>query len=154
MRRRKPQQRDLARVAIFAPLYPPAFLGGGPVRSLHALATSALSRASVLVITSDRDLGQAQKLDVNSNVWSKREGVDVLYISTDSVASLFKSWASVRKRKPTVIYLNSFFDPLFSIMPQLLYRIGWWGESPACWLHVGSSEKPRWQFGLERRPFT
>ena len=66
-------------------------------------------------------------MPVQSDRWQKINGVDVRYMTTRSPMSLVRSLWSLRQRHPHVIYLNGFFDPPFSILPQLLYLLGWWG---------------------------
>jgi len=36
----------------------------------------------------------------------------------------------MRARHPKLLYLNSFFSPLFSIIPMLLHTFGFWGRTP------------------------
>ncbi len=80
----------------------------------------------VAVITSDRDLGSADRLPVESNRWTTRDGVPVYFTSTDKWRPLYRSWCAARAWRPDVIYLNSFFSSGSSIAVQLLSRLGWW----------------------------
>jgi glycosyltransferase involved in cell wall biosynthesis len=109
-------------VLVLAPKFPPAYLGGGPIRTLEALVRDAPACYAVSVITSDRDLGETQRLAIPSNRWTVRDGVPVLYVSTDKVVGLWGAFRSVAKQKPDLLYINGFFEPVFSILPQVL----WW----------------------------
>lgn len=81
---------------------------------------------SVAVMTSDRDLGSANRLPVQRNRWTSREGVPVYFVSTDMWRELCRSCRTARAWRPDVIYLNSFFSPGSSAAVQLLSRLGWW----------------------------
>ncbi|WP_166789634.1 glycosyltransferase [Cryobacterium fucosi] len=112
--------------AVFAPLFPPATLGGGPIRTLKALVDSVPTDTQTLVFTSDRDMGQSNPLPVRSNEWLAIDGVQVYYGTASSLRSYLRGLGEVRKERPEVTYYNSFFNPRFSLFPQLLGRIGFW----------------------------
>jgi glycosyltransferase involved in cell wall biosynthesis len=109
-------------VAVFAPAFPPAYLGGGPIRTLDALVREAPSTVRMLVLTSDRDVGATYPLSVASNEWVSRDSALVYYMSTNRLCRLLRGFAALRREKPTVLYFNSFFSPLFSVLPQLMRR--------------------------------
>ena len=111
--------------AVFAPLYVPAVLGGGPIRTLKALVDSAPQNVALHVLASDRDLGMSTPLPVVSDAWSERAGVPIYYCSPTIRAS-FRGLLSIRKTRPRVVYFNSFFAPRFSLLPQILGRLGFW----------------------------
>lgn len=110
-------------VAIFAPNFPPAYLGGGPIRTLDALVRDAPEDVQIFVVTSDRDLGGGAQLAVVPNEWVARADASVFYMSTNRFLDVFRAFSTVRREKPDVVYLNSFFNTLFSIIPQLLSRV-------------------------------
>jgi glycosyltransferase involved in cell wall biosynthesis len=136
-------------VAIFAPLFPPAYKGGGPIRSIDALVSNAPRTFETFVLTNDRDHGAREQLPVVPNVWSDREGYRVYYATASKLLALIRGFRSLRRKNPELLYINGFFDPRFSILPQLLWRCGYWR---------GASRllAPRGEFGegaLSRRPF-
>lgn len=112
-------------VVVFATRYPPAFRGGGPIRTLEALARTVPSEYDVRVITRDDDEGSAPPLPVEADVWTQRDGVSVRYVSVSRLRSFAAAMASARQHRPEMIYVNSFFDFALSIAPQLLRRIGY-----------------------------
>ena len=67
------------RVLVFASTFPPAFLGGDPIRSLDALVRSAPDEFEVLVFAADRDLGQQIRLEVSRQTWVRRGTVLMKY---------------------------------------------------------------------------
>lgn len=117
------------RIGIFAPMFPPAFLGGGPIRSLEALVRQAPSGFEQLVITSDRDLKAVERLAVESNRWIGWEQAVVRYVSYDSWRRTLAAWVSLRAKRPDVLYFNSFFDLKSTIIPLWLTRIGFWSKA-------------------------
>lgn len=116
-------------VAVFAPLYPPAFRGGGPIRSTAAMVASAPDGYTPVVLTADADLGADKPLDVPRNEWSNRAGVDIYYASVRSLSRLWKAFRAVRRRGPEMLHLNGFFNPALTILPLLLWRVGFWGRA-------------------------
>ena len=114
------------RFAVFAPLFPPATLGGGPIRTIKALVDSVPTNMEAFVFTSDRDLHQSNPLQVTGNEWSVVDGVSVYYGTATSLHDYVLGLRAVRKKRPQVTYYNSFFSSRFSLFPQLLGRIGFW----------------------------
>ncbi|NEN05456.1 glycosyltransferase [Diaminobutyricibacter tongyongensis] len=128
-------------VALFAPLFPPAKLGGGPIRTLEALVEAAPSGFPLSVLTSDHDLGSRDRLPVRSDQWLKHHDASVYYASATSIRGLFRGYRALKSRHPEVLYLNGFFDFKFSILPQLLWRVRYWGRTVRLLA-------PRGEFGL------
>jgi len=114
-----------ASVVVFATRYPPAFRGGGPIRTLEALVRSAPVAYDVRVVTRDTDQGDPRPLPVAADVWSARDGVTVRYASVGRLRSLAAAMASARASRPELVYVNSFFDLRLSIVPQLLRKLGY-----------------------------
>ncbi|WP_307367719.1 glycosyltransferase family 4 protein [Microbacterium sp. W4I4] len=112
------------RVVAIVPFYPPAFNGGGPIRSIHAMAQLAPKDMTVSVLTGDRDLGAEERLPVVANAWVKKDGVDVYYATIGSWLGYMHAMREVRRKRPNLIHLNSFMNPLFSIIPLMLWRLG------------------------------
>lgn len=121
--------RSTRKIAVLAPLFPPAFRGGGPIRSIYAMVRSAPGWADVDVITSDRDLGATQQLDVKSNAWVPRDGYTIRYTSTSSLKHFLNAMRALRARRPRLLHMNSFFTPVMTIIPLALWRVGFWGNT-------------------------
>ncbi len=114
-------------VAVLAPLYPPAFKGGGPIRSIAALVATAPADLDPLVLTSDRDLGASEPMNVEANRWCRRGETEVFYASMGSPFAYWRSLRALRERKPVLLHLNSFMNPKLSIIPVFLASLGFWG---------------------------
>ncbi|WP_158297128.1 glycosyltransferase family 4 protein [Zhihengliuella sp. ISTPL4] len=120
---------ERTRVGVFAPFYPPAFRGGGPVRSISALVQAAPATFTPLVVTGDRDLGETEPLPVPANEWISHADADVYYASLSSPAAYTRALFALRRRRPGLLHLNSFMNPRLSIVPVLLWRLGFWGRA-------------------------
>ncbi len=118
------QEGEPTRVAVFTAGFPPAALFGGPVRTLEALIDQQPEGFESLTIASDRDHGDSVRLPVTSNERIDRGPRSTYYVSTDSPRAFVRAFRVVRRFRPGVIYLNSFFNWHFSIMPQLAHAIG------------------------------
>ncbi len=108
------------RVAVFAPYFPPAEKGGGPIRTIAALIDNMPQGVVAGVVTRDRDLGDSRTMSVETDRWiSWNERTKVRY-TTPSFRSNIAAWNAVRRFNPHIVYLQSFFDPRFSIFIQLV----------------------------------
>lgn len=119
------QLRRVENIVVFTPYYPPAFRGGGPIRTLDALVHAAPDWANPLVVASDRDLGVDHPLKVRRNSWTTRNGVSCYYVSAERLLRLISLWTSIHKVRPAVLYFNSLFSPRFTAAPLLLHAAGW-----------------------------
>jgi len=104
--------------------YLPGFKSGGPVRSIANLVDQLSDVFDFRIITLDRD-----KFDKNSypnvtiNSWNSIGKAQVYYISENKIIS--HNYVKLFSEIPyDVLYINSFFDPLFAQWPLLLRRLG------------------------------
>jgi len=84
------------------------------VRSISNMVSQLSAEMDFHIITSDRDyLGKSRYPGIE-NGWQRVEGAQVLYLSPDE-----QQWRNVLRQveevQPDLIYLNSFFDPVFSL---------------------------------------
>ena len=118
------------RIGVFAPLYAPARLGGGPIRTLKALIDQQPEDFRSLVFTADQDLDRGKRLPVPANAVVGTRVGGMYYVSADSPLALARGYAVVRRYRPDVLYVNGFFNPKFSTAVQLLHAraVLSWGE--------------------------
>ncbi|WP_428031352.1 glycosyltransferase [Ancylobacter sp.] len=104
--------------------YLPGFRAGGPVRSLVHLVDHLADEFDFRILTSDRDLGDAQAYPaVAVDRWVPVGRAQVHYTSPAGQAPL--ALARLIRRTPhDLLYLNSFFSPRFSIAPLVARRLG------------------------------
>lgn len=112
-------------VLLFARYFEPAFRGGGPIQTLIAMLRAKPAAINAAVICSNQDLGDTSPVVAEPDVWQKREMSQVLYCRK-SLRSFVNALRSSRKLSPRIVYVNSFFDATFSLLPQLAARFGLW----------------------------
>lgn len=111
------------RVLVFAPRFLPGFKAGGPVRSV-AWTLETLDSARALLITMDRDLGDAEPYPGLTGSMQQFNGHDVYYWDTGSLRQCFEVLRLVARERWSVLYLNGYWTHVFSLAPALLRRLG------------------------------
>jgi glycosyltransferase involved in cell wall biosynthesis len=103
--------------------YLPGSKGGGAVLALANMVSHLGDTAVFKVITRDRDLGDtAAYPHIAPNCWHRLDGAEVMYVPPRrQFLTLLKLLCGIHA---DVLYLNSFFSPLFSIWVLLLRRCG------------------------------
>ena len=125
-------------VRVLAPYFTPAVNGGGPIRTLDALTRTAPEGLDIEVLTSDRDLGCAERLPVPHG--TVRDGRRrIRYLDVRGIAGIGRLARAVRRPVYDVLYLNSVFDARFAVLPLALRR---GGLMPTCTFLVA----PRGEF--------
>lgn len=112
---------------VFSHYFAPAFRAGGPVRSLEAMIAKTHNRDLVRVVTSSYDLGERTPLDVPTNTWTEHTGIVATY-KTSAMKVLQEVWRS-RQAEPRLVYLNSLFDPVYTLIPLCARRLGIWRQA-------------------------
>lgn len=107
-------------VLIIIPYYLPGYKSGGPTRSISSIVDSCGNDFSFSIITRDRDSGDKKPYEsVNVNSINRVGKAKVLY-ANDKLLTISGLYRSMSKLKSDVIYLNSFFDPVFTLVPLVL----------------------------------
>lgn len=124
MRRKRPV------VLAFNRFYLPGFRAGGPIRTLVNMADRLSNKFDFYVITLDRDKGDAYPYPgIASDRWNAVGNTSVWYLPSSRI-SIGEIVRVVESLKPNVIYLNSFFDPLFTQRVLIARRLGRLGSIP------------------------
>lgn len=143
------------RAFVFAPVYWPGYKSGGPVRTLRNLVARLRGDIDFLVFTSDRDRGETRPYpSVVVDEWNDVDGVPVFYASP-AARRAGPLCRIMNDARPDVVYLNSFFDPAFSIRPVLLHRLGLLGRD-ARWVIASRGEFTQAALALKawkKRPY-
>lgn len=116
-------------VLMITPLFPPAYRGGGPIRTTEAMVKTHGDKYQFFVIASDTDWGESVPLGVVTDRWLRRDSAFVLYTRAAGVISILKALWLGRSVKSDFVYINSFLSPRFSILPIVLSRMGFFGRS-------------------------
>lgn len=103
--------------------YLPGHRGGGPIRAISNMIAALGGDADFWVVTNDRDLGTGEPYPaVRPGSWSPVGHANVLYI--DPLRSLPAIFRLLRTFDHDIVYLNSVFEPRYSLWPLLLRRLG------------------------------
>ena len=111
------------RVLVYAGYYTPAYAAGGPVKSITNLVNALGDDIQFLIVTRDRDLGSMLPFTgIRPNVWTDVGKAKVLYVN--AARSKLPVFLHVIRSVPyDTLYLNSFWDPVFTTLPLLLSRL-------------------------------
>jgi glycosyltransferase involved in cell wall biosynthesis len=112
-----PTHDNRKKVLILANYYTPGFRGGGPIVSIANIVDCLGDDLDFYVLTTDRDLGSTAPYEgIKVNTWVKSGKAQVYYAKK----SIFLWWRilwEIRQSKFDLLYINSFFNPIFSILP-------------------------------------
>jgi glycosyltransferase involved in cell wall biosynthesis len=113
-----------ATVLVLVPFYLPAYKAGGCVRSVANIVSTFAGIFPFKVATLDRDRGdESPYAGVVENQWSRVGHSDVMYLRP-GWRGLIGMFALLRAAdQSTVLYLNSFFARIFSMLPMLMRRL-------------------------------
>lgn len=110
--------------------YIPGYKSGGPARTIANLVEYLGDEFDIRVLTADRDLGDSQPYaDVAVDRWSTVGKAQVFYASRRN-QTFFRLASLIRTTPHDVVYLNSFYNPIFTIQPLLALRAGLLGRKP------------------------
>ena len=106
-------------ILTFAHYYLPGNLAGGPIRSIANMVDLLSDEFDFLIITSDRDYGAKNPYsDVNIDEWNTVGNARVFYAS-EKYLGLNQLSKLISATPHDLLYLNSFFDPTFTVKPLL-----------------------------------
>lgn len=111
-------------VLILAPYFLPGYKAGGPIRSIVNLIEQTNDRFNYYVITRNKDFGCKKKYpNININEWKKLDNYQVLYRKSKLIDFQILSSKSIYYSNTDFIYLNSFFDLNYSIIPVISFML-------------------------------
>lgn len=114
-------------ILAFNRTYLPGFKGGGPIRTLTNMVEQLGHALDFRIVTQDRDAGDSVPYaGIAEGTWTPLGSSHVCYLSPAAV-TLQKMTELIRRTRPDVIYLNSFFDRLFT---QRVLIAKWAGSLP------------------------
>lgn len=116
--------KNKVKVLAFNRCYLPGYRSGGPIRTLVNMVDRIGDEFDFGIITLDRDTGDDSPYPhVLPEHWFLIRGANVLYLSRDAIRVSHVSQL-VARFSPDVIYLNSYFDPIFTLRVLWARRIG------------------------------
>jgi glycosyltransferase involved in cell wall biosynthesis len=105
-------------------VFEPGFRGGGPVRSIARIVDTVSDRIGVALVTRDRDHGSPAPYEGLSGRWLHRGGANVFYLGTRSLRQWLRLLRELRRHRFDLLYVNSLWAPMFTILPILAVRTG------------------------------
>lgn len=116
--------KNKPKILTFVGYYLPGYKAGGPLRTIANMVDRLHDDFEFWIVTRDRDLGDdVPYFDVLVNEWNNVGNAQVFYASIDRLS--LGGITNIIKGTPCdMMYLNSFFDPLFTLIPLLARRIG------------------------------
>lgn len=110
------------KILICIDWYIPGFKAGGPIRSVNNIVNAFKNEFEIYILTSAYDLGDTEPYkEVEHNLWHDKDGVFVKYLTKKLLNSSAIS-SNIKEVAPDVIYLNSLFSRVFSLMPLAVAR--------------------------------
>lgn len=115
---------NTTRVLVLVDYYLPGWKYGGPIRTIANMVEQLGDAVSFRIVTRDRDLGDTQPFPNHPpGMWHQMGQGHVRYLAPEECT--FRSLRRVLgQAEYDVIYLNSLFSPVFTIVPLLLLRLG------------------------------
>lgn len=115
---------DPFRVLATCPVFEPGFRGGGPIRSVAGIVDTVSDKTELCLVTRDRDLGSTEPYPSLSGRWIPRGRSRVFYLDPRKVRHWLRLLRAVRSTPFDVLYVNSLWEPTFTIVPILAAKIG------------------------------
>lgn len=102
--------------------YEPGFKAGGPIRSVANIVNALKTEFEFYVLTSAFDLGETEPYpDIELDQWFDKDGVMIKYMSRGNMkAAAIKG--NILEINPDVLYLNSLFSKLYTLVPMTLVK--------------------------------
>lgn len=110
-------------ILTFVRYYLPGYKSGGPVQTIANMVEALGDEFEFRIVTSDRDfLDVAPYSGITLDAWMAVRKAWVYYVSPGR-RGLF-AWARLMGETPhDVLYLNSLFDPVYTLLPLLVRRL-------------------------------
>lgn len=117
-------------ILTFIKHYLPGYKAGGPLRSISNTIDHLGHEFDFRIISSDRDQGDVKPYDdIKINHWQSLGSANVYYLAPQS-CTLKGMISLITATEHDILYLNSFFDPHFSIKLLLARYMGWLPMKP------------------------
>ena len=114
---------DRVNVAVFVAGFEPGLRWGGPIRSVTRIVDTAPPELRVKVFTSDTDLGAAAPYHGLSGKTVVRGENFVTYIRARAPAHWRAVQRDLRLHPPQLVYFNSYWNPVFTVIPWVAMRL-------------------------------
>ena len=117
-------------ILVLSKHYLPGFKYGGPIRTLANIVAHLSPFFDFRIVTTDRDAGDSEAFpEIPTEKWTPVGEGNAYYLPPEKRTPKGIR-AIIRETPHAVVYLNSFFDPRFSILPLVLRRLGLIPKTP------------------------
>lgn len=114
--------KDKKKILICIDWYVPGFKAGGPIRSVANIVNAFKDEFEIYILTSAYDLGETEPYqDVELNIWHEQEGVFIKYLER-TLMNMSAMSDNIKEVGPNVLYLNSLFSRVFTLIPLAVSR--------------------------------
>lgn len=111
-------------ILTFTAYYLPAYKAGGPVQSIANIVDHLSDDFAFRIVTGDRDSGDTQPFTgITTGEWTRMGRAHTLYLDKGRL-TLGKIARIMREVPHDAVYLNSFFQPRFTMLPLVAMRFG------------------------------
>lgn len=112
------------KILVLIPNFLPGYKMGGPLTSIINMVENLSDFFSFEILTSDRDMGDSKPYkNIEFNNWLKKSTYSICYLSSN-MFFLLRLLMKINSSKAEIIYLNSLFNPFFSIFIVFSSKIG------------------------------
>lgn len=116
-----PQMR---KVIAFTGTFLPGNRGGGPIKSMVQILDGLPASVKVTLVTADRDLGDSEPYPGLSGQFVQRNQHEIYYLNWRNPRHWTALARSARRDSVDLIYCNSLWSPLYTILPIAAHRFG------------------------------
>jgi len=116
------------KILCFLYSYLPGYKAGGPIRSISNIVSQFSGEFDFFIVTRDRDLSDIVPYqNILIDQWNTVGQAQVFYASP-AVFSFLGVMRLLRDIPHDILYLNSFFSPVATILPLIIRHIGLYGK--------------------------
>ena len=111
-------------IIVFSNFFLPGVLGGGPIRSLEGQVKKLAKIYNFHIITASHDAFSSKDYDsVDLDRWNNLEYASCYYLSDKKKSiKIISKIIKDKKNNFDIIYINSFFNFWYSILPLIIYK--------------------------------
>ena len=112
------------KILVFVNCYIPGFKSGGPIRSIANLVSMLGDNYEFYIVTNDRDTDDKICYEgITPNQWNSVGKGKVYYLDPGD-RNIFHITKLIIEIEPDIVYLNSFFHPIYTVLPLLARFFG------------------------------
>lgn len=119
-----PLAPKVRRVLAFSQGFLPGFKAGGPIKSMVQILDNLPESVKVTLVTADRDLGDNAPYPGLSGTFAVRGIHEIYYLNWRDPTQWLTLLRWTRRNAIDLIYVNSLWSPLFTILPIVARRLG------------------------------